>query len=262
MSAAATSQRPLLLSSHAFEQTIPPSIADGVAGLLAADRQIIIVTGKPDGRMGGFLADLSHSIARQDSLLRIRSPLGADEFHIALAGQLHLPTGSDTPGQIAARVGQRLLQPAPKGRFVLLCEGADHYELPTLEAVRQIGNYPVSIVLVGGHALKRRLRQRLLAPLRQRITHQLALNRRPPAWLWLVPALLLSSVLGLDYGWLPRLGQEETPPRPISGPPAAAAPAPATAGPAATEQPQAASEGGDLRLLLARELSHPPVQRP
>lgn len=263
MSAAATGAPSPFLSTHAFEQDIPPSVADGVANLLAQDRQIVIVTGKIDGRMGGFLADLSHGIARRGSLLRIKSPLNADEFHAALAGQLNLPAAGDTPGQLAARVGQRLQQPAPKGRYVLLCEGADQYALPTLEAIRQLSNHPVSLVLVGSHALSRRLRGRSLAPLRQRVTHQLALSRRlPTPSFWLALIVLLGGGSGLMSALLPhRPAEDATVPRPISLKPAhpkaaVSARAPSVPGPVGTN---VASQNPDLQLLLERELSHQPA---
>ena len=219
MSAVATTEQPLFLSSHAYEQDLPPSIADGVAGLLALDRQIIIVTGKTDGRMAGFLADLTHGISRRGSLLRIKSPLKVDEFHAALAGQLRLPPQSEAPAQLAARVGQRLQQPAPKGRYVLLCEAADQYDASTLEAIRQISNYPVSIVLVGAHILSRRLRRASLAPLRQRVTHQLALNRRGLFSPLAGAALLATLVVAAAATHFLTSGQrieDIAPPRPIS----------------------------------------------
>lgn len=266
MSAAATREQPPFLSTHAFEQDIPPSIADGVASLLALDRQIIVVTGKIDGRMGGFLADLSHSIAKHGSLLRIKSPLGADEFLTALAGQLNLSAGSGTVGQLAARVGQRLQEPAPKGRFVLLCEGADQYELATLEAIRQLSNHPVSIVLVGGHALRRRLRQRSLAPLQQRVTHQLALTRQlPTPSFWLTLVVLLGGGSALMYSLLPeRHTEDAVPPRPISvRPPAPAQMAvSAPAGEILAAASVMAPEDAGLQLLLERDLSPRPAQQP
>jgi hypothetical protein len=256
MSAAATSEHGLLLSTHAFEQDIPPSIADGVAGLLRVDRQIIVVTGKLDGRMGGFLADLTHSISKRGSLLRIKSALTADEFHAALAGQLHLPPRNETPVELAARIGRRLQQAAPKGRFALLCEGADQYELATLEAIRQLSNYPVSIVLVGGHSLTRRLRRRSLAPLRQRITHQLALNRRSLfTTLFWIGLIVLVAGGALTYLLSPTQHTEDVaPPRPISvkAAPPALAPAPVVVTPPAPELPASAPE---LQLVLEQELS-------
>jgi len=262
MSAAATSAQPFL-STHAFEQDIPPSVADGVAGLLALDRQIIIVTGKTDGRMGGFLADLTHSISKRGSLLRIKSPLKPDEFHAALAAQLNLSPRSETPVQLAARVGHRLQQPAPNGRFVLLCEAADQYDPATLEAIRQISNHPVSIVLVGAHGLTRRLRRRSLAPLRQRVTHQLALNR--DALLSMPFRIALILLLAIGAGMLRLLAPEQRPedvvlPRPISVMPATPASHPAVAAPAAPEMPAAAApaDAPDLQLVWEQELPSRP----
>jgi hypothetical protein len=192
MSAVATTDQPILLSNHVFEQDIPPTIADGIAALLDMDRQIIVVVGKSDGRMSGFLADLTHCITRRGSLLRIKVPLSVAEFHRALAAQLRLAPGEESGVQLASQVGHRLQDTAPSGRYVLLCEKADQYPLPTLEAIRQISNYPVSIVLVGGRGLTRRLRRASLLPLRQRVTHQLALNRFGDArWLWGMLAALL-----------------------------------------------------------------------
>lgn len=245
MSAAADSAQSPFLSTHAFEPDIPPSIADGVANLLAQERQIIVVTGRIDGRMGGFLADLSHGIARQGSLLRIKAPLSADEFHTALAAQLKLPTLEGTPGELAAQVGRRLDAPAPKGRYILLCEGTERYETATLEAIRQISNHPVSIALVGGHSLLQRLHRRSLAPLRQRVTHRLALNRRlPSAAFWLALVVLLGAGAALMFPLLAeRPADEAGVARPISVRPAAP---PAQPG---------------LQLLLERELAHPPAEQ-
>jgi hypothetical protein len=255
MSAAADGAGSPFLSTHAFEPDIPPSIADGVAHLLAQDRQIIVVTGRVDGRMAGFLADLSHGIARQGSLLRIKAPLRADEFHAALAAQLKLPTAGRTAGELAAQVGQRLQQAAPKGRYILLCEAADRYEPATLEAIRQISNHPVSIVLVGGHALTQRLQRRGLAPLRQRVTHRLALNRRlPSSSFWLALVVLLGGGAALILQLLPeRRPDEAGAPRPISV--RLAAPPPVQPLPAAVLP----AEQADLQLLLERDLAHAPA---
>ena len=278
MNTATTTEQSPLLSTHVFEQDIPPSIADGIAGMLESDRQIIIVTGKIDGRMGGFLADLTHCISRRGSLLRIKSPLDPEELHTALAGQLNLPPCSETPVQLAARIGHRLQQPAPRGRYVLLCEAADQYALSTLEAIRQISNYPVSIVLVGGHGLTRRLRRSSLRPLRQRVTHQLALNRLAffTARLWLALAVLLAGGVLLLYlqgapsSHVPAPVEDAVAPRPILPkviPVPASAPAPLSIAPApnapapvqVSEEPPARSPAEPaLRLTLDYALATPP----
>lgn len=275
MSAVTTTEQPVFLSTHVFEQDIPPTIADGIAALLGVDRQIIIVTGKIDGRMAGFLADLTHCISRRGSLLRIKSPLGPDELHTALAGQLHLPPATETPIQLASRIGHCLRQP-PRGRYVLLCEAADQYALPTLEAIRQISNYPVSIVLVGGHGLSRRLRRSSLRPLRQRVTHQLSLNRfgmlTGRFWLALLGLLAGGALLLYLQGTPPQEIapiEDAAPPRPISlktVPETQIVPAipehavPATTVPATTvaEEPPAPPAEPELRLTLDRALSVPP----
>lgn len=272
MSVATSTAQPVYLSTHVFEQDIPPSIADGIAELLKLDRQIIIVTGKADGRMLGFLADLTHGISRRGSLLRLKSSLGPEELHGALAAQLHLPIAQDNAVQTASRVGHRLQQPAPRGRFVLLCEAVDQYPLATLEAIRQISNYPVSIVLVGGHALNRRLRRASLRPLRQRVTHQLSLNRMGMGMgmgLWgslAIAALLLAA----GVFWWHGNGVQEA----VSVPAAAAQsptlatesvaeplPLPIRAAPSVAElQPVQETQAEPvLRLTLERELSHPPA---
>lgn len=267
MNAVTTTEQPVFLSTHVFEQDIPPTIADGIAALLGLDRQIIIVTGKIDGRMAGFLADLTHCISRRGSLLRIKSSLGPDELYAALAGQLHLPPATETPVQLASRIGHRLQQPAPRGRYVLLCEAADQYPLPTLEAIRQISNYPVSIVLVGGRGLARRLRRASLRPLRQRVTHQLSLNRSimPTARVWLaLIGLLAGAALLLFLQDAPQetAPMEDTaPPRPISlraaEPPVA--PPPAVPAPLEVEVPPAPLPvEPELHLTLDRALSTPP----
>ena len=245
----ATTELKALLSTHAFEQDIPPSIADGLAALLAQDRQIVVVTGKWDGRMSGFLADLSHGISKRSTLLRIKSPLDVEAFYAALAAQLQLPAKGAL--SLAARVGQRLLLPAPKGRFVLLCEAADAYKDATLEAIRQISNYPVGIVLAGTPRLLRRLGARRLSALRQRITHQLALNRRGlfanPFWPTVV--LLVLGGGGLIY-WLRS--------EPVAAPAAESSPAKPlvlrTPAPPPTPAPEQAEGEEALTLRLEREL--------
>lgn len=247
------------LSTHAYDQDIPPSIADGVAGLLAQDRHIVVVTGRMDGRMSGFLADLCHGISRRGTLLRIKAPLPPTEFHGALAAQLQLPADGEERLPLAARIGRRLMQPAPRGRFVLLCEAADRYQDETLEAVRQLSNYPVSIVLAGSHRLWRRLKARRLAPLSQRITHRLALNRSGllanPFWPTVL--LLLAGGGGLIYVlWTPP-PLPEPPTRPIVSPPAPAASRPAPPPPtaqAAVPEPAAAGTEAGLTLVLERDL--------
>lgn len=266
---AATTEQPVFLSTHVFEQDIPPTIADGIAALLEMDRQIIIVTGKIDGRMAGFLADLTHCISRRGSLLRIKSPLAPEELHTALAGQLHLPPATETPIQLASRIGHRLQQPAPRGRYVLLCEAADQYALPALEAIRQISNYPVSIVLVGGHGLSRRLRRASLRPLRQRVTHQLSLNRfsmlTARFWLALL-GLVAGGALLLYLQGTPSQEaapmEDAAPSRPISlkavtAPQAVSAPAMPEAG-VAEEQPAPPPAEPELHLTLDHALSAPP----
>ena len=279
MSAATTTEQPVFLSTHVFDQDIPPTIADGIAALLKMDRQIITVTGKVDGRMSGFLADLTHCISRGGSLLRVKTALSPEELHAALATQLHLPTSSETAVQLAARVGHRLQQLAPRGRFVLLCEAANQYSFPTLEAIRQISNYPVSIVLVGGPALNRRLRRGSLKPLRQRITHQLSLNRTLMEWWsWL---LLLVAIVTVAWFW--SVQQRETaafpveevfPSRPVSVEPMATEPAPMpiTTAPLPDVQPVAQEDMVEapaadqpaepgLRLTMEHELGRTPARR-
>lgn len=240
------------LSTHAYEQDIPPSIADGVAGLLAQDQRIVVVTGRTDGRMSGFLADLSHGISKRCTLLRIKAPLAPEEFFAALAAQLGLSLDGRLPA--AARVGQRLMQPAPKGQFVLLCEGADQYGDATLEAIRQISNYPVSIVLAGSHRLHRRLGARRLAPLKARVTHTLALNRRWLAKLFWPTVLLLVGLGGALVYWAAPSAppsEDRVPPRPIAARPA----------PPAPPAPAAAATAGDVALRLERELASTPNPR-
>ncbi|MEO1766490.1 hypothetical protein [Thiobacter aerophilum] len=235
------------LSTHAYQRDIPPSVADGVVALLGEGRQIIVVTGKTDGRMSGFLADLCHGISRRGTLLRIKAPLPPEAFHAALAAQLKLPA-SAVRLPLPARVGRRLSEPAPRGRFVLLCEGADRYEDATLEAIRQLSNYPLSIVLTGSHRLLRRLADRRLAPLRQRITHRLALNRSGPRVnpFWLTLLMLLGGGGALIYSlWTPP-PTGDAPVHPIS--------APQVSKPARTPQSDI-EHGHGLKLRLERELS-------
>jgi hypothetical protein len=253
----ATLDPALFLSTHAYEQDIPPSIADGVAGLLSEERTIVVVTGRPDGRMSGFLADLCHGISKRNTLLRVKAPLPPEEFQAALAAQLQLPLKPGLP--VAAQVGRRLDKPAPRGRFVLVCEGADQYSDETLEAVREVSNHPVSIVLAGSPRLSRRLARRQTAALGSRVTHLLALNR-PAPWAnpfwWIVVPLVAAGVALLWWAAplappsMPReeppvVGRIATVPRPA--PPLPPAPAPVA---------EPAQEG--LTLVWERELASAP----
>jgi hypothetical protein len=198
---AATSTIPWLPTTSAVEaQEI--SLAEQVAMMLRVERQVVVLaTGTDTGRMGGFLADLTHAVSQHDSVLRIKAALDAHELFVALAGQLNLPAPDLSPMQLAAKVGERLREAAPRGGFVLLCEGAHLFSDALLESIRQLSNYPINIVLCGHPPLLRRLAR---SALNQRVNYRLELDTSPLAtpFKWLV---VLAVFAGLAYAgtrWL------------------------------------------------------------
>jgi hypothetical protein len=144
---AATSVIPWLPTTNTLKES-ELSLAEQIAMMLRVERQVVVLaTGRDTGRMGGFLADLTHAVSQHDSVLRIKAALDSQELFIALAGQLNLPTHDLSPMQLAAKVGERLRDPAPRGGFVLICEGAHLFSGALLESLRQLSNYPINIVL-------------------------------------------------------------------------------------------------------------------
>lgn len=200
---AATSAIPWLPTTGTLEE-MDISLAEQVAMMLGAERQVVVLaTGRDAGRMSGFLAELTHAVSRRDSVLRIKAALNAQELFIALAGQLNVQTGDLSPMQLAAAVGERMSQAAPRGGYVLLCEGAHLFSQELLESIRQLSNYPINIVLCGHRPLLRRLRR---SALNQRINYRLELDTSnfatPLKWL-----AVLAVFAGVAYAgavWLMR----------------------------------------------------------
>ncbi len=200
-SIAATSTIPWLPTTSALEEE-EISLAEQIAMMLRVERQIVVLaTGRDTGRMGGFLADLTHAVSQYDSVLRIKVALDPQELFIALAGQLNLPTPDLSPMQLAFKVGERLCETAPRGGFVLLCESAHLFSAALLESIRQLSNYPINIVLCGHRPLLRRLAR---STLNQRVNYRLELDASPLAapFKWFV---ILAVFAGLAYAgssWL------------------------------------------------------------
>lgn len=186
-----------------------PGLADQVAMLLAAELQIMVaITGPDDGRMTGFLADLTHATSKGCTVLRLKVTLTASELFQALAGQLSIATeGLDTL-MVAARVGQRLSAKAGKGHYVLLCEGAHGYRPGMLEVVRQLSNYPINIVLVGRRGMLHRFQRLTGGSLNQRINYQLDMSGAEVGR-WLKTLLTALVVATLAYAGAQWLGQHE-----------------------------------------------------
>ena len=175
--------------------------------MLRVERQVVVLaTGRDTGRMGGFLADLTHAVSQHDSVLRIKAALDTQELFAALAGQLNLPTHDLSPMQLAAKVGERLREAAPRGGFVLLCEGAHLFPGALLENIRQLSNYPINIVLCGHRPLLRRLAR---SALNQRVNYRLELDTSPLAtpFKWIV---VLAVFAGLAYAGTAWLAQKPT----------------------------------------------------
>ncbi|MBT9612367.1 MAG: ATP-binding protein [Burkholderiales bacterium] len=200
---AATSAIPWLPTTSALVES-EISLAEQIAMMLRVERQVVVLaTGRDTGRMGGFLADLTHAVSQHDSVLRIKAALNSQELFAALAGQLNLPTHDLSPMQLAAKVGERLCESAPRGGFVLLCEGAHLFSAALLESIRQLSNYPINIVLCGHRPLLRRLSR---STLNQRVNYRLELDSSPltPPLKWFV---VLAVFAGLAYAgtvWLAR----------------------------------------------------------
>lgn len=202
-SIAATSAIPWLPTTSALQES-EISLAEQVAMMLRVERQVVVLaTGRDTGRMGGFLADLTHAVSQHDSVLRIKAALDAQELFVALAGQLNLPAHDLSPMQLAAKVGERLRETAPRGGFVLLCEGAHLFSDALLESIRQLSNYPINIVLCGHRPLLRRLAR---SALNQRVNYRLALDTAPLAtpFKWLIVLAVFAGLAYAGTAWLAR----------------------------------------------------------
>ncbi|MBI5751616.1 MAG: hypothetical protein HZA59_05660 [Hydrogenophilales bacterium] len=201
--AAATSVIPWLPTTSALQEA-EISLAEQVAMMLGVERQVVVLaTGRDSGRMGGFLSELTHAVSRRDSVLRIKAALDAQELFAALAGQLNLPTHDLSPMQLAAKVGERLREPAPRGGFVLICEGAHLFSGALLESLRQLSNYPIIIVLCGHRRLLRRLAR---SALNQRVNYRLELDASPLAtpFKWFVMLAVFAGLAYAGTAWLAR----------------------------------------------------------
>lgn len=187
-------------------QEIPePNLAEQVAMMLRAERQVmILITGRDGGRIAGFLADLTHAMSHADSVLRIKTALEVPELFVLLAGQLGMPAHNLSPMQLATKVGERLGEKAPAGHFVLLCEGAQQFSDALLESIRQLSNYPINIVLCGRPPLLRRLTRPALFALKQRLNYRLSLDEPTftDAFKWLLILIVLGGLAYLGARWL------------------------------------------------------------
>lgn len=206
--AAATSVIPWLPTTSALKES-EVSLAEQIAMMLRVERQVVVLaTGRDTGRMGGFLADLTHAVSQHDSVLRIKAALDSQELFVALAGQLHLPSHDLSPMQLAAKVGERLREAAPRGGFVLLCEGAHLFSSALLESIRQLSNYPINIVLCGHRPLLRRLAR---SALNQRVNYRLELDTSPLATplKWFVVLAVFAGLAYAGTSWLARTPARE-----------------------------------------------------
>lgn len=246
-----------------------PGLADQVAMLLAEELQVMVaITGPEDGRMTGFLADLTHAASKRCAVLRIKVTLTASELFQALAAQLGIATEGLNTILVAARVGQRLSEKASKGHYVLLCEGAHGYSPGMLEVVRQLSNYPINIVLVGRRGMLRRFRRSTGGSLNQRINYQLDMSGAEVGR-WLKHAITAVVVAALAYAAAQWLAQPEPEPAPEPLPaqritPAAPEPALAPTPALAADEPRplpaeaATSEAQDeVPLVLDTQLRTP-----
>lgn len=180
------------------------SLAEQVATMLQAERQVVVLaTGRDTGRMGGFLADLTHAVTQHDSVLRIKAALDSQELFVALAGQLNLPVHDLSPMQLAAKVGDRLRAAAPRGGYVLLCEGAHLFSKSLLESIRQLSNYPINVVLCGHRPLLRKLAR---SSLNQRVNYRLAIDasRFTTPFKWLLVLVVFAALAYAGVAWLAR----------------------------------------------------------
>lgn len=201
--AGATSIIPWLPTTNTLAES-ERSLAEQVAMMLQAERQVVVLaTGRDTGRMSGFLADLTHALTQHDSVLRIKAALDSQELFVALAGQLHLPVSELSSMQLAAKVGDRLREAAPRGGFVLVCEGAHLFSKSLLESIRQLSNYPINIVLCGHRPLLRKLAR---SSLNQRVNYRLEIDasRFTTPFKWLLVLAVFAALAYAGVAWLAR----------------------------------------------------------
>lgn len=194
------------LPTTSMQTTEEPSLAEQVAMMLHAERQVmILITGRDSGRISGFLAELTHAVSHADSVLRIKAAIDVQSLFILLAGQMNVPTSDLSAMQLATKVGDRLREKAPVGSFVLLCEGAHTYTNALLESIRQLSNYPINIVLCGRPKLLRRLWQPTLHALKQRLNYRLDLSpwEFTHAFKWLLGLVAVAALLIIAWRWIP-----------------------------------------------------------
>ncbi len=213
-----TSAIPWLPTTSAMEEE-EVSVAEQVAAMLHAERQVmILITGSDNGRVSGFLAELTHAVSDTDTVLRIKAAIDAEELFVLLSGQLHVQSMGLNLMQLAIKVGERLRESAPSGNFVLLCEAAHDYSNELLESIRQLSNYPINIVLCGRPKLYRRMWRPALSALRQRMNYRLDLNEWhfTSAFKWLTALLILGAAASFAWHWLSERAIDEPPPKSIT----------------------------------------------
>lgn len=240
------------------------SLAEQIAMMLRVECQVVVLaTGRDTGRMGGFLADLTHAVSRHDSVLRIKAALNSQELFAALAAQLNVPAHDLSSLQLSAKVGERLRQAAPRGGFVLLCEGAHRYSGALLESIRQLSNYPINIVLCGHRPLLRRLAR---CALNQRVNYRLELDTSSftTPFKWFVVLAVFAGLAYAGLSWLAHksLRQQEAVHRISSAVPSAPQLQPSLAllpaMPALTASMHAPETNQDLALVFDPALKQPP----
>ncbi len=244
-----------------------PSLAEQVALMLHAERQVmILITGSDNGRVSGFLAELTHAVSDTDTALRIKAAIDAQALFVLLASQLHIPVQNLTPMQVATKVGDRLRENAPNGNFVLLCEGAHNYSNQLLESIRQLSNYPINIALCGRPKLLHRLWRPALSALKQRFNYRLDLNERrfTRAFILLIVLIAISIAIFVGQRWWPEppatqpkvhqpVVANTAPPVPAADAPSPIVNAPSTP---ATQEP---SSEDNVSLIIDPTLKQPPT---
>lgn len=264
-----TSAIPWLPTTSAMEAE-EVSLAEQVSAMLHAERQVmILITGRDSGRLSGFFAELTHAVSDTDTVLRIKAAIDAQALFPLLAGQLNLPTQGLDPMQLATKVGDRLVEQAANGNFVLLCEGAHEYSNVLLESIRQLSNYPINIVLSGKPKLYRRLWRPALSALRQRMNYRIDLNEWhfTGAFKWLLALLALGAALFFAWQWWSGAATHPTEeaPTPIAATPNSVAPsatspelaAPPTAAVADPAAPEPSTPDAGLSLVMDPTLRQP-----
>jgi hypothetical protein len=257
----AVSTIPWLPTTSAQEMP-EPNLAEQVAMMLRAERQVVIViTGRDSGRVSGFLADLTHALSHGDSVLRIKTGIDVAELFVLLAGQLGLPTQNLSPMQVATKVGERLGEAAPSGHFILVCENAQLFSEALLESIRQLSNYPINIVLCGRPMLLRRLGRPALSAFKQRLNYRLNLDESTftGAFKWLLALLIFGGLAYFGMRWLaetPAPKNDVHTPFPSVAPLTQRAPMPAIILAAPTSADDSAPS-----LILDKSLRQPPAKQ-